>query len=441
MASFWIFRRGGAKAWTFAWAPDQAQPAKRKQVTLPPEVKTKSQAALYARENEEQLKSGTTVARSTATTISILYEKFTKLYSKDERLAQATIGDAKSCLKTWVLPKLGDLAIDKLDVPAAREWLRWLRVQPTRGRTIAPYTVRNVVAAFAVLLDAVEAEGWARLPAGNVARSRAVRSLLPEMLPLAGRSQKLRIKETSLAQKLIDCGEVPMHRRVRYAVELTSGLRDGEELGLLWADLEIDAPVPHGTTRKAILLRHRKGQAKRGKLKTLSAERVFPIHQAAAVAALKEWKSEGWEQWVGRRPRAEDLVFPNAHGKAWRPRSAQQFREDAVLAGLPVEVDGHPLTFHALRRSFASWLNAAGVPDEIISALLGHSPRGTARKHYTEQDLPILAEHVAKIRLVWTQSCAPVASCAASEIEPCDQPVSSEKPLPLVTKRRSKKAD
>lgn len=441
MASYWIFRRAGAKSWTFAWAPDPAQPSKRRQVTLPIDVRTKSQASIFVRENEEQLKSGTTVARATGVTIRSLYEKFEKLYTKDERLAQATIGDAKSCLKTWVLPKLGDVSIDKLDVPAAREWLRWLRVQPTRGVTIAPYTVRNVVAAFAVLLDVVEGEGWAKLPAGNVARARAVRAELPEMMPRAGRSQKLRIKETSLAQDLIDCEAVPMHRRVKYTVELTSGHRDGELLGFRWSDLDLDAKTPHGNTKKAIVQKHRDGWASRGKLKTLSAERVFPIHQAA-VAALNEWKKEGWEQWVGRKPRAEDLVFPNAHGKAWRPRSAQQFREDAELAGLPVEVDGHPLTFHALRRSFASWLNAAAVPDEIISALLGHSPRGTARKHYTEQDLPALAEHVAKISLRWrSTSETSGGSCASTEKAPCDQPMSHNKPLSRRAKRRITKAD
>lgn len=128
----------------------------------------------------------------------------------------------------------------------------------------------------------------------------------------------------------------------------------------------------------------------------------MPLHPAAADA-LAEWLDEGWEIHVGRAPEPDDFVFVKRTGKPWRPRSAERFRAHALLAGLPTEIEGHALTFHALRRSFVSWLRHAKVPREARQVLMGHEPRTAEEKHYSEEDPAALAEFVARIRLVWNR--------------------------------------
>jgi integrase len=292
--------------------------------------------------------------------------------------------------------------VEDLDVPAARAFVRWLRVQKVHKvegeQTIAGYTVRNVVATLAALLDDAEGEGWIVLPKGNVARAGATRKELPEAAPRAGRSQILRVPEVATAQRLLDCADVPLRRRVRYAVELTSGLRDGEVSGLRWSDLALDEGVGH--VRQAVQLKGEKGWAKPGKTKTRDSVRTWPLH-SAAVAALKEWREEGWADYVGRKPRATDYVFPNDEGGPTRPRSADFFRTDAEACGIDSQVEGHALTFHALRRSYATWLAETGAPKEARDRLLGHVPRSTGERHYTEQGMGELRGWVERIGLRW----------------------------------------
>jgi hypothetical protein len=51
------------------------------------------------------------------------------------------------------------------------------------------------------------------------------------------------------------------------------------------------------------------------------------------------------------------------------------------------------------RHSFATWLGAAGVPDERIGRLLGHAARSVTRRHYVGDDIAKLQEAVEKIVL------------------------------------------
>lgn len=401
--NYWVFRRGGSKRYTFAWAPDPNQKSKRRQVLLPETLRTKREADQYAEAHEAELKSASPgTPRSSGPTLADLADKWSKLRVGDERLASATFQDAQSHVKKWIKPTLGTKTAGELDVPALRAWMRELRVAVTttktgKSRVIAPYTARNVLRTLTWMLDDVIGEGWAVFAGGNPARAEAVRSELPELAPRAGKSQKLRVRDVSLAQATLDHPRIPLDRRARYALVFTSGLRDGEVAGLTLADVDLEA----GTVRvgKAVQLKHRDGHAKMGKTKTRDSLRVIPLHSAARDA-LKEWLGM-WPRLVGRPSKPEDPIFPNASGGFYRPRSAELFRVDAAKANLPTQVDGFPMTFHALRRSFASWLKAAGVPAEARQTLLGHVPKTAEERHYSEEDIGLLAGFVGRIGLVW----------------------------------------
>lgn len=408
--NFWIFKRGDR--FTFAFADDPNDKSHRKQVTLPKEIKTEREAYRYGELHEDELKSAKPRTKSSSAdkTIAETIERWVKLRENDERYAGSTFVDAATNLRTWVAKPVGsgDGAVnlgsrrpEQIDAPLLRKWVRALiAAKGKHGKPLAPYTIRNILRALTWLLDDTIGEGWATIPGGNPARAKAVHAELPEMAPLAGKSQKLRITDTALAQQLLDCPRVRLAWRVRYALDFTSGLRDGELSGLRVRD--IDRAEAIARVRKALQLKSRAGHATIGKTKTRDSDRNAPLHPAA-IAALSEWLDEGWEVHVGRPPEPDDFVFVKRNGKPWRPRSAERFREHAELAGLPTHVDGHPLTFHALRRSFVSWLRQAKVPQEARQVLMGHVPRTAEERHYSEEDPAALAEFVGRIRLVWNR--------------------------------------
>ena len=148
------------------------------------------------------------------------------------------------------------------------------------------------------------------------------------------------------------------------------------------------------------------GRTAEGRPKTSYRVRTNPIHPLAG-RVLRRWHAEGWKAHVGRAPVEADFVFPNEKGeprRLRRLRDAEVFRNDLEAAGCPNKYEGEDLTFKdGVRHSFATWLAAEGVPDEIIGRLLGHSARSVTRSHYIDdadpKNLRPLLEAIEKIRL------------------------------------------
>ncbi len=413
---WWVFPRGAAKdrRFIFSWAPSAAEPNARKQRTLPAHLRTQTAAEKYARGHLVDLTAARAPrASSKAPTLAVVAARFIPLRRADTRMSRSTVRNNVSHIEHHIIPDLGTVHVDELDEPKLRAWVR-----KKRGE-VAAYTCRNIVSTLAEVLDAVTGEGWWLLP-GNPARAKSVRKELPTGRPVAGRSQTLRLT-TEQAQALVDGAAVPLEWRVRYVVALTSGLRDGELAGLTWADVDLDAALPVMHVRRALQLDGPDGFATIGDTKTDDSVRPMPLHPAA-VAALKAWRAGGWEQFAGRLPTAASPVLPGDGGGFCRPRSADRIREHLDATGGPTAIGGFPLTFHAVRRSFASFLAEARVPGEVISRLLGHVPKSVADRHYTQADLAELASHVVKIPLTWGSSCAtpsdPAGSLPQSATEP-----------------------
>jgi hypothetical protein len=118
------------------------------------------------------------------------------------------------------------------------------------------------------------------------------------------------------------------------------------------------------------------------------------------VRVLRAWKAAGWARLVGRHPQPIDLVFPGSDGKPQRPRDADRFRADLDAAGCATKYGVEDITYKdGTRHSFATWLGAAGVPDELIGRLCGHAARSVTRRHYVGDDLAVLRDAVEKIAL------------------------------------------
>ena len=149
-----------------------------------------------------------------------------------------------------------------------------------------------------------------------------------------------------------------------YVVAITTGMREGELLGLRWRDVDLERRTLHLVRR----------------LKNRTSRRAVQLPELAAVALVKHRQLQAGE----RHRRADrwedhDLVFPNTVGKPMNPSNLLQRHFYPLLerAGLP------RIRFHDLRHSCATLLLGEGVHPKIVSELLGHSQIGITLDLYS----------------------------------------------------------
>ena len=142
-----------------------------------------------------------------------------------------------------------------------------------------------------------------------------------------------------------------------YYIELATGLRRGELLGLKWSDIDLE----HGNLRVQRQIARIDGEIVEGPLKTKNAYRTLPL-SADAIDVLKTQKKKcGNSQYV----------FPSPTGGPISPDSVLHMLHRVLKrAGLP------KVRFHDLRHTFATLALQNGVDIKTVSGMLGHFSAG-----------------------------------------------------------------
>lgn len=158
--------------------------------------------------------------------------------------------------------------------------------------------------------------------------------------------------------------------RALIVVDLATGLREGELLGLTWAAVDLDA----GTVDvRAQLQRGTKllVPPKRESMRTLGLP-------AAAIASLRVWRARQRTERVGKLdwdPR--DFVFTTPDGRPLPNGTPVKVLQAALdAAGV------RRARAHDLRHAFATWLLEAGADLAVVSKLLGHRDIATTSNVY-----------------------------------------------------------
>jgi len=142
-----------------------------------------------------------------------------------------------------------------------------------------------------------------------------------------------------------------------YYLELATGLRRGELLGLKWEDIDLE----RGDLRVRRQIARINGEVVEAPLKTKNAYRTLPLAEDTIGVLEAQRKKTGSSQWL----------FPSTTGGPISPDSVLHMLHRVLKrAGLP------RVRFHDLRHTFATLALQNGVDVKTVSGMLGHFSAG-----------------------------------------------------------------
>jgi integrase len=151
-----------------------------------------------------------------------------------------------------------------------------------------------------------------------------------------------------------------------YVLAITTGMRQGELLGLRWDDINWMGQQLH--VRRQV--RRLNAGVIFNEPKTARGRRVVTLSDLA-VRALRTHRSVQLEERLcaGAHWTDGDLVFPNSLGRPLQTQNLirRSFRPLLLKAGLP------RIRFHDLRHTAATLLLMQGVHPKVVQELLGHA--------------------------------------------------------------------
>ena len=251
-----------------------------------------------------------------------------------------------------IRPNIGDIPLEKL---TSLELQKLYKKLLTKGRVdrleskgqpkgLSAKTVRNI---HQILSSALKLAQEQRLILSNPAEGCA--------LPRVEHQEMKTLTTVQLASFFREARESGVFEL--YYLELATGLRRGELLGLKWEDVDLD----RGDLRVRRQVSRINGEVVEAPLKTKNAYRTLPLAEDT-VSVLKEQRRK-----VGNSP----WVFPSPNGGPISPDSVLHMLHRVLKrAGLP------KVRFHDLRHTFATLALQNGVDVKTVSGMLGHFSAG-----------------------------------------------------------------
>ena len=251
-----------------------------------------------------------------------------------------------------IKPNIGKVPLEKLTSLELQKFYKKLLEQGRvdrlesrhQAKGLSPKTVRNIhqiisstmnLAREQKLITANPAEGCA-LPR---LEHKEMKTLLVEQLQ-------------SFLREAKDSGAFEL-----YYLELATGLRRGELLGLKWVDTDLE----RGDLRVRRQIARINGEVVEVPLKTKNTYRTLPLAEDTIDVLKAQRKKTGGSPWV----------FPSPTGGPISPGSVLHMLHRVLKrAGLP------RVRFHDLRHTYATLALQNGVDVKTVSGMLGHFSAG-----------------------------------------------------------------
>ena len=268
------------------------------------------------------------------------------------KLRPSTFKTSQGFLKNHIKPQIGSVPLTELTSLDLQRFYKHLldggrvdRIEAKKKpKGLAPKTVRNI---HQIISSAMQLAREQKLITANPAEDCALPRLEHREM------QTLPVEQLqSFLRESKDSGVFEL-----YYLELATGLRRGELLGLKWVDIDLE----RGDLRVRRQIARINGEVVEAPLKTKNAYRTLPL-SADAIDVLKAQKNKvGSSEWV----------FPSPTGGPMSPDSVLHMLQRVLKrAGLP------RIRFHDLRHTFATMALQNGVDVKTVSSMLGHYSAG-----------------------------------------------------------------
>jgi integrase len=160
-----------------------------------------------------------------------------------------------------------------------------------------------------------------------------------------------------------------LRERTAVFLDFGTGARRGELQGFKWEDVDFAKGVI--SPKRSIVKQHV------GKLKTEASEKPMPL-SPALVADLIAWRKE--------TPYAEDedYIFASAAKKGKQPLWLAVMMRDYIQSVAVRVVPGKRVSWHTMRRTYASLLQAHNDDPKVVQELLRHASFGVTMDIYAQ---------------------------------------------------------
>ena len=313
----------------------------------PKDVKAKLDKALE--DQKEGLKKG-----ADTITLSDYLEDW--LRATKGTVAESSHDLRKLYARKHIAPVLGHIKLSNLDAMTVQTFY-----QDKHAAGMLPQTVKRMHATLSkALSDAVKF----KLVSTNVARDAE--------RPKVTRTEIQSLNSEQVG-KLFDAA-VGDRFECFYTIAVTCGLRAGENIGLMWNDIDFAA----GTLRVRRAIHNCKIKSP----KSDKSYRTIKLSRTALQALSKQRTNQTVDS---------EWVYPTATGKHHKTtkylyKSWYRLKE---VATLPKQT-----RIHSLRHTCATWLVSSGTPIQVVADILGNDPQ-TCLQVYVHS-LPSLQEAAAE---------------------------------------------
>lgn len=258
-------------------------------------------------------------------------------------------------IRLHIVPALGRLKLQALNAPTVQRFINWMKDGDKETAPLSPKTVKSV---HGVLHKALQQA----LILGYIKTNPADHCTLPQIV----RKQFKPLDENSTVP-FLDAIHGDRYENL-FVVDLFTGLRFGEILGLKWENIDFRT----GTITVTQQLQHEKKSGGTNYLASLKNNKARQIRVAETVlqALREEQKRQLLYRMAAGRDWAEPipgLVFTGDRGAPISQSAVRRhFKSTAERIGLP------DLRFHDLRHSFAVASLQNGDDVKTVQENLGH---------------------------------------------------------------------
>ena len=330
------------------------------------EVKEKLKKAI-----EENV--GIDYGRAKTYTVGTWLEVWMENYAK-VKLRPSTFKTSQGFLKNHIKPQIGGIPLADLTSLDLQRFYKHLldggrvdRIEAKKKpKGLAPKTVRNI---HQMIGSAYNLAIEQRLVTKNPTQGCA--------LPTVEHKEMKTLTADQLSAFFREARDSGVYEL--YYLDLATGLRRGELLGLKWTDVDgmlrkcwrrigellglkwTDVDLDRGILKIQRAISRQNGKVVEAPLKTKNAYRTLPLSADAIDVLMQQRRKTGNSEWV----------FPSPTGGPMSPDSVLHMLQRVLKrAGLP------RIRFHDLRHTFATMALQNGVDVKTVSSMLGHYSAG-----------------------------------------------------------------